>query len=191
MNTVINLLLIFCEKSANLSRLNYLPVITWAFGRIAEMVPNEGWYDYTGSCTTGAELKFNVARCLYTPRVVRPSGFTRYRLAFDCSVVTFYFQQRAPLSAVHQRESNYDLSPSLCPLTIVSAADHFVIILHFLLKVFFKSTDVFYFRNEHADLFIDTLTNTKWYFWSFVKNLVTPARLCVSLVYPKVIIVYS
>lgn len=60
--------------------------------------------DRIRSCTTAAELKSNVAGCLHCPRArgipptdrpTVPSGFTRYRLSFDCSAVTFYFQQRA------------------------------------------------------------------------------------------------
>lgn len=65
-----------------------------------------------GSCTTAAELKSNVARCLYSPRARgHPHGFTRYRLAFDCLAVTFYFQQHAVVARPFTSESNYDFSP--------------------------------------------------------------------------------
>lgn len=39
---------------------------------------------------------------------VRSSAFIRYRLAFDCSAVTFYFQQHAPRRRPFTSESNYE-----------------------------------------------------------------------------------
>lgn len=106
--------------------------------------------DYVGSCTTAAELKSNVARCLYSPRVIR-SSVRLYTLSISLRLFGRYFLFPATRAVI-------DRSPANLITICLSIGDLFLLVSLFFyhLKRF-----LFYFRNKHVDLLMDFLMNTE------------------------------
>lgn len=130
----------------------YPPMINRAFGHVKRWCQMRAASGHIRSCTTAAELKSNVARCLYSPRgrPLVPFGFTRYRLLFDCLAVTFYFQQRGAVAG-RSPANLITISLSLSSSAIVFAT--FLPIFSSYFLYLFKNVDLrsaFYFRNEHV-----------------------------------------
>lgn len=106
--------------------------------------------DYAGSCTTAAELKSNVARCLHSPRVIR-SSVRLYTLSISLRLFGRYFLFPATRAVT-------DRSPANLITIYMSTGDLFlpVSLFFYLLK-----TLLFYFRNKYVDLLADFLMNTE------------------------------
>lgn len=110
--------------------------------------------DRTGSCTTAAELKSNVARCLCSPRV-RPL-VQLYTVSISLRLFGRYFLFPATRTVAGRSPANL-ITIFLCmsKIALVTFSLRFVL---FYISIA-EQTDV-YFRNEHIDL-TDSFTNIR------------------------------
>lgn len=117
--------------------------------------------DHTGSCTTAVELKSNVARCLYSPRVIH-SSVRLYTLSISLRLFGRYFLFPATRAVT-------DRSPTNLITICLSTDDRFLLVLPFF---YLLKTLVFYFWNKHVDLLMYFLMNTKSAKYHFELSLI-------------------